>query len=194
MADVNVSGDSSAPPAVDDKGVPYMNRVKELERKYQEAMEKLEKLQEESPEPEPVPQPDAELQELVKNPKAYTARVLQELQLKAETPKAVEWLQSQEGYDREEVLRTIREHNLEYIPSPMQQAKAAWEIVQKEKLAKKIKDFEANPHSTEPPGKSVPSGPKPKRADLIAKLKEASLLGNDDEKARIIGLLEDVRE
>lgn len=202
MPDVNVTGGgSSNVPAVDEKGVPYLNRVRELERKYQETLEELNALKSTPDEPdEPSVQPDLELQELVKNPREYTARVYQQIQTQEEVPQAIAWLESQEGYDKNEVLRVIRENNLEGIPSPKKQAKVAWDIIEKERLAKKFKaengreDLIRN-NSTESPGRSVPSGsPKVRRADLIAKLKEASLHGSPDEQARIVGMLEDVRE
>jgi len=191
-------GDSSTPSAVDEKGVPYLNRVKELERKYQETLEELNALKSATEEPEELETqtPDVELQELVKNPKAYMTRVMQENQLRSEVPQAVSWLESREGYDKNEVLRVIREYGLDSIPSPKKQAEAAWGIVERERLQKKLKDSSSggNPNLSEPPGRSVPPGPKVKRADLIQKLKEASLLGNDEEQARIIEMLEDVRE
>ena len=84
----------------------------------------------------------------------------------------------------------------------MLRAKAAWNILKAEKLEKEFSTFQADrkrentvtktmPDSS---SRSVSTDTKPKRADLIAQLKQAAAKGESRMEIELINLLEDVRE
>ena len=145
-----------------------------------------------------------QIYEFANDPDAYIDRRLAEREFKKELPAAEQWIKSQDGFapeDETKVMHIIREHGLQQ-PSPMLRAKAAWKILQAEKLEKEFSDIKADrkrentvtktmPDST---SRSVSTDTKPKRSDLIAQLKTAAAKGDSRRERDLINLLEDVRE
>lgn len=194
---------------VDEKGVPWENRAKESERKLAEAMKRLEDLEASKTERTDTRVGESELTQeelrrLVQNPRKYISDLYAEENFRRETPKALEWLKSQEGYedgDLKLVQQTISEYGISDA-SAMKRAEAAWKIVSRAKLEKQLaslkadgqREREASAGRTEGKGKSETKTTTLKRSDLIKQLAEAQRKSDMNETVKIIDLLEDHRE
>lgn len=198
----------------DEKGVPWENRAKEAQRKYDEAMSRLNDLEsrmnqskagETSPE-ETAKQREARLQEFVSDPDSYIERKITERRLQEEYPRALAWIKEQKGFnadqDMVQITRIIKDYGLETNPSFMSRARAAWDILKAQKLEKEFTDLTSDrtreqalgKGRPEGAGKAVPPQTAPKRSEVLAKLHEAQKRGDYMKSAEYISMLEDVRE
>lgn len=199
---------------VDEKGVPVSNRLKEMERKFQEKydrelaetrreLEELKALKETRNAPHTEDAAKAELMEFVKAPKEFFRSVVEETTMQRELANVRPWLESQRGYQRDDNDRLIaieNEYSLGHA-SPLERAKAAWKILNQEKLAAKAqssdderrREAEISKASPESGGKSASKQNTPTRADLIRRLQAAEAKGDLDASMQLMTLLEDVR-
>ena len=204
---------SATPPAAvtDDKGVPWENRAKEFERKLSDAQARLQELETRRSEPAPAPADEekaAEMKkqkilEFVEDPEGYIERRLVEREWRREEPQAVDWLKTQgmTDEDKPRISQIIKEHGIS-APSPMARAKAAWKILRSETLEKEFSSKEADRKREDSVTRSMPDGSSrstptktgPKRAELVAQLRDASRSGDMQKEIQLINLLEDVRE
>lgn len=203
---VNVPGsDPQTPkPEVDDKGVSWENRAKEMERKLKAAEARANELAQKVETTKPQPSVDERkaaverrLMEFVEDPDNYLERHYQERKFRDELPEAEQWLRTQEGYSPEDDSRIgaiIQEHGLNQ-PSPKLRAKAAWKILKAEKLEREFSDKKredrVSKSAPDGNGRSTPTNSgKPSRADLLKDLRKSR---NAQEQAAILGKLEDTR-
>ena len=129
----------------DEKGVPYRNRYKELERKTNEKIKSLEdqfeairqsmsEAEEEDASDENDNDVKKQLSNLATDPEKYISERVEKRMLQFEANRAVEWLESQEGFDGESkkrILELTKEPMFKYL-TPMLMAKKSWEYHQKE--------------------------------------------------------------
>ena len=190
----------------DERGVPWEQRAKEYERKFNELRGEVDALK---ARPEPVPEPKVDQEEAVKqelvrlaqNPRGYIQEVLTETDFKKELPKAESWIKTQEGYsssDDSEIARVIKEHHIN-SPSPMVRAQTAWKLLQSEKLSKELASLRSN-QERESGQRSAPDNSgrsaqtqTPKRSELLAKLRDAERRGDNHASAALLDQLEDAR-
>ena len=187
--------------AVDETGVPYKNRIKELERKLKEKEEMLASLEiEEEPEEKvnTAQLTKQELSRLVEDPKKYISDRYAELKFQEEIPKATAWLGSRKGYtsnDDVEIVRLIREHNLQNS-FPMKRAVTSWKLLQQERSESSNVDSERvsriSSTSPEGSGRTVPLKTGPSKQELLKQLELASTKGDFGEEVRLNELLEDM--
>ena len=200
-------GATPANVTADEKGVPWENRAKEMERKHGEAIKRIQELEARVSQPatEPAAEEVAEakkqkIAEFVEDPDAYIDRKVQEREFKRRLPEAISWLKSQSGFgegDDVVVDRVIHENGLVH-PDPMLRAKAAWGILKAERLEREFSEGQRRDRISssmpEGSGRSVQKQDAPKRADLISQLKTAQKQGDHQGTLRLLSQLEDVRE
>lgn len=191
--DVNAT-ESSPDVKADAKGVPWENRAKEFERKYEEQRLEFEDMKArmanlETPVRETSKEDEAaegreKLQQLVKDPDAYIERRLMERELQRELPAAESWVRSQPDFMKEDEIRLaqiIKEHGLSQ-PSPMLRAKSAYRILKAEKLEREFVDKtrQSNVQGAmlEGSGRAAPKKDGPSRNDLLNQLRDAEKSGD----------------
>jgi len=198
---------------VDERGVPLLNRVRELERKLREAEERLAQSEEEEEtrgESQNSSNVDLsnltrqELQRLVEDPRKYVSSILQEHRIKDESFRAQDWLRSQEGYSKDidgELVKTMRETGLfEAAMDPMQKARLLWKLYKMDK-EESVKSKESSDQgrttkvkstSPEGSGRVVPLKTGPTKQELIKQLIQAGKDQNFEEEVRINEALEEL--
>ena len=197
----------------DEKGVPWKNRAQEFQRKYEETQKELEKVKSAPPETKALEAPNedeqrekrkARLYDFVEDPDKYIEGRIAEREIKREMPAAEAWVRSQEGFaveDEAHIMRIIREHGLNQN-SPMLRAKSAWQILKAEKLEREFSQGKADKSREDRVSRTTPDSASrsaatrtgPKRAEIIAQLKQAADAGDSRKQADLLNQLEDVRE
>ena len=175
---------------LDSGGVPYKNRVRELERKLHDMEERLSAR--ETPAPEPVPEINQDLQEFVSNPNAYIQKTLAKNRFQEETFEASRWLSGQSGYSPDDdvaLVRIMREHGLQTSSNfPLKRAQTAWKLLRAEKMEKNQTTSQNDSEraerlsstSPEGSGRVVPIKTGPSKVEAIKKFKEATEKGDLD--------------
>lgn len=205
----------------DEKGVPFSNRMKEMERKFQERIERLEREQQEyktamagSHAAPPVATStngasNAEeinrniLTEFVKDPDGFVKSRWQRAQVEREMGQVKPWFQSQPGYREDDDARIMAietEYQLAH-QSPLERAKACWNILQKEKKLAELsgnaddrrREASVGASTTEGAGKAAPKQAPVTRMDIVKKLAKAEAEGDLDSAIRYTSMLEDIR-
>lgn len=201
--------ESSTDVKVDHRGVPLENVVKEYQRKLEDATKRIGDLEArvvpaKAEEAGPSAEESAEerkmrLQEFVSDPDAYIERRLLQREFEREKPAAEAWLRSQKDFSNDDevrILQIIKENQL-FQPSPMLRAKAAFNLLQAEKLQREFVDQtrERSVMASMPEGagRATPKKAGPSRGELIAQLAEAERSGHRGKALDILNLLEDVR-
>lgn len=196
------SAESSPDVKVDAKGVPWENRAKEFERKYEEMRSKNEEFEArmarlESPKVDATHEDQAavgreKLQEFVSDPDAYLERRLLEREFQREIPQAESWLRTQPDFSKEDesrVAQIIRENGLSQ-PSPMLRAKAAYKLLKAEKLERDFVDRtrqnQAQGAMLEGTGRSTPKQDGPTRDELLKQLAKADNEGDFMKSALLV--------
>lgn len=195
----------------DEKGVPWKNRAAEFQRKLEDSQKEIENLRSRATEAKTTPSEsdvaEAKKQEIVRmvemGPDAYFEQKRTEWEWKKEFPQAEDWLRTQGMTEDERPLirKIIEDHGIS-APSPMLRAKAAWKILRAEKLEKEFasqesdKKREDSVKSTMPDSGSRSTATKtgPKRAELLAELRDVSKKGDRFREAELLDQLSDVRE
>lgn len=201
---------------VDEKGVPLTNRMKEMERKFQEQLERerasfrqeldgLKARLPTDPEPDTEDMSKADLMEFVKNPRGYIANTLRQDQFQREIPSAEAWIKQQQGYssdDDSRIFQIIKENKLDTpYHSPMERAKTAWRLLDAEKRTQqaqaandeKRREESIAKSATEGTGKATPKQQPITRNDILKKLADAERSGDLDASIRYTSMLEDHR-
>lgn len=182
---------------VDERGVPYQNRIRELERKLKEAEERLRLSEEPESDPEPEKAPSGgfsnDLNELVRNPKEYIQKALAEQRFQEEIPEAQKWLNAQTGYtsaDDAELVRIMRESGLQTSSLfPLKRAQTAWRILKAERLEQEkntsknddVRTSKIRSTSPEGSGRVVPVKTGPSREEAMKNLEQATTDGRIDD-------------
>lgn len=174
-------------------GVPWENRAKEYERKYNDLLTRLDdieaKVTSDSKEEKVSKGSGTDVKQekiakFVDDPDIYIRNLMMQREIEKEKPEAIAWLHSQTGYDLSkddfEITRVIKERNLS--GSPKSVAKTAWDVVYKEKLENELKAYKEGRNldvksTPEGLGKSVPHNTGASRAEMLQKLKEVSSKG-----------------
>lgn len=205
---------------VDERGVPLINKVKELDRKFADKERELAQVRQElaefkaaikEPETE-TKDPKEKLMEFVQDPDAwYLKKRAAEDQEKFQRefqnqiPEAEKWIKDQKGYSQDDdarIFQIITENKLNTPHHlPMERAKTAWKILNAEKREKEMstmteetrRETVVRKTSADGGGKSTQKTDGPTRAELIRKLSEASAKGDLDGEIRYTSMLEDVR-
>ena len=202
---------------VDEKGVPWQNRLKELERKFQDKYEKelaetrreLNEIkssrQTRTEEPKPEDQAKNDLMEFVKNPKGYVQNAWREAEFQREIPAAENWIRQQKGYSPDQearIMQIIAENKLNTpFHTPMERARTAWNLLEAEMIRKKltektdeqIREEKAHREALEGSGKSASKEKPVTRNDVLRKLADAEAKGDIDAAIRYTSMLEDIR-
>lgn len=211
-------GQTDQQPEVDEKGVPWSNRVKELERKLTDREREFQELQtwkqnyeaEQVRETQTQPDPKEKLMQFVGNPDGYIESLVEAREkkrmdenYKSELTRVRPWLATQKEYKQEDDVRLLeieREYALSH-PSPLQRVSKAYDILQKEKaLARfnstdddKKREEQIRNNAPEGTGKATSKDRPITRNDLLRKLADAEAKGDLDASIKLISALEDVR-
>jgi len=198
----------------DERGVSWENRAKEYERKLEETRREMEELKaripgngtngQDSRQEDSAEAKKNKILDFVNDPDAYIEQQVRLREAKRELPQAAQWLRSQDGFkseDEQRIAAVIQEYGL-IDPSPMVRAKAAWRILQGEKLEKELaagrsgKAREESIMRASPDGtaRTSPSKQQKSRKELLVMLRDAEQKGDFQESARVVDLLEDARE
>jgi len=212
------SGESSNPQAnsgnvvsaVDDKGVPWMNRAKEMERKYGELESRSKELEaklngvigklaetgvnvlDHSDEA----RKRERLTTFASDPDAFTDSKIEEAMFRLEGREAADWLQAQEGWKPEygtEIGRIIQEEGL--FSRPLKRAKTAWSLLKDShpdfvRAREEARAKELSRYQVSGPGRSAPVPESQEEQDLLKALKST---GNIMEQSKLIAKLSSAR-
>lgn len=202
--------DSKAKPSssVDERGVPWENRAREFERKFNELAPKLEALQSQMVElvekANPTPVNNAEearmskLQALAQDPEGYVQQKINAALRQKEAEDAAKWLRSQKDYRSEfdeEIGKVVRKYALS--GQPQSNAEAAWRLFrldnpdkfpQDKTRQEDSRERDIRQYQTVGPGRVGPIEQTDKRKELLKQLGAAT---GPFEKARILGELQD---
>lgn len=204
--DVKVADPPTAETGKDERGVPWEQRAKEFERKFNEAKAEAETLKAsrvEEPKVETQEELRKRLEDFATDPDGYIERVYEGRKRKEEFSNVIPFLKSQEGYTSEDNVRLVqieKDYDLQ-SSSPLARARAAWDILQKEKLAVEVGKLRSNSgreaelkSGPEGSGRSAPQSNTPKRAELLAQLAISEKKGDLQSSAKLVDMLSDVRE
>lgn len=188
-------------PATDERGVPYVNRFKEQERKTQEleaklgqALSYLDQIRNPGPNPQAVSQ--QRLTQLATNPDGFVDEKVNSMVMQLRALEAQKWLESRKNWKPEyasSIGEIIRQEGL--ASDPVKRAQTAWELLKNRHpdfVAKKEakREEELKRYQTAGPGRAASEPPGKEESELFEAIKGEK---NFQKQAELMGKLSAMR-